>query len=146
LRDFPCATLLLGKAGIVTNAIAQRPNAQRLFMRPPKVGPPRYNKSWWPDQLRIHGSVVLAGSADQPPSGGNGNPHWHRTSQEMGDTGGRPGPQPRHRKAYRAPPAQGYSETGQAAPARRRPRAHATKVYRIALLHPSLSSSVPFFQ
>ena len=29
----------------------------------------------------------LAGSADQPPSGGNDNPRRHRTSRETGDTG-----------------------------------------------------------
>jgi len=43
-----------------------------------------------------------AGSADQPPSGGNGNPHWHRTSRAMGDTGGRPGPQPNAREGRTA--------------------------------------------
>ena len=95
----------------MTNAIAQRPNSQRLFMRPLlKLVQPWYNKGWWADQLRIRGSVVLAGSADQPPSGGNGNPHWHLTGREMGDTGGQLDRSPRLRNAYSAPPEQGYSE------------------------------------
>src|SRR5262249_41579364 len=34
--DFPCATPLFGNAGIEINAIAQRPNTHRLFIKSPR--------------------------------------------------------------------------------------------------------------
>ena len=40
---------------------------------------PRYNKSWWPDQLRIHGSVAPCGIGRSAAKRRNGNPHGHRT-------------------------------------------------------------------
>src|SRR5215217_8440617 len=36
---------------------------------PQELVQPRYNKSWWPDQLRFVAASRLAGSEDQPPSG-----------------------------------------------------------------------------
>src|SRR4051794_40699860 len=60
-------------------------------MIPPQLVRPRYNKSLWPDQLRLHGRLVSLGdrntvavaSAGHSPTGGDGNPRWHRTSREM---------------------------------------------------------------
>src|SRR4051794_15145096 len=60
-------------------------------MIPPQLVRPRYNKSLWPDQLRLHGRLVSLGdrntvavaSAGHSPTGGDGNPRWHPTNRGM---------------------------------------------------------------